>query len=100
MTDPRVRFLAGVDDADVAEVLQMLDGPTIRITARVTEWRHQVLLYALVDLLGRLFPRLDVAVDLDAPAADGLPPGGVTVGERIQAVRFRSPLEPLAPATP
>lgn len=102
MTDPRVRFLAGVSEDDIADVLRLLDSPTIRVTAVVplTEWRHQVLLCALVDLLGRLFPRLDIDIDPAAPAASLLPPGGTTIGDRLDAVRRRSPLVPLPPGGP
>ncbi|MEO7572379.1 MAG: hypothetical protein ABIX10_08070 [Acidimicrobiales bacterium] len=98
MTDPRVRFLTGVEDADVADVLRLLDEPTVRIAGEVTEWRHQVLLYGLVDLLGRVFPRLDIAIDQDTPCAAGLPPGPLTVGQRLRATRERSPLQAAEPA--
>ena len=100
MTDPRLRFLSGVDDADATEVLQLLDGPTIRLTGACTDWRHQVLLYGMVDLLGRIFPRLDITVDPTTKAADALPPGGATVGDRLRAVRRRSPLAPAEPSEP
>lgn len=83
-----------MDAARVGDVVALLDNPTIRITMTSTTWSHQVLLYGLVDLLGRIFPRLDVAVE-DAAAAAGLPPGGHTVTERIAAIRARSPLAPL-----
>lgn len=101
MTDPRVRFLSTSADADIDEVVRLLDEPTIRITcAAVDEWRHQVLLYALVDLLGRIFRRLDIDAALATPAAADLPPGEPSVGERLGAVRQRSPLATLAPAEP
>lgn len=98
MTDPRVRFLSGVRDEDVSAVLQLLDEPTVRIESDTADnWRTQVLLLALVDLLGRLFPRLDIAVDDAIPASPNLPPGGATLGERLAEVRQQSPLAPLAP---
>jgi hypothetical protein len=97
MSDPRVRFLAGVHDAELAEIVRLLDTPTIHLTGTVTEWRHQVLLYALVDLLGRVFPRLDIAIPYDVPVAAALPPGGRTVGQRLDTIRRRSPLQPQQP---
>lgn len=100
MADPRVRFLAGTNEDDVVDVVHLLDAPTIRITGNVTTWRHQVLLYVLVDLLGRIFPRIDVAVDASVPAAAHLPPGPTTVGGRVALIRERSPLTPLRPNTP
>ncbi len=97
MSDPRLRFLAGTADDALARVADLLDAPTIRITGDV---RHHVLLLVLVDLLGRVFPRLDVAIDPTAPAVAGLPPGAPTIGERVEAVRRRSPLPPVPPAAP
>lgn len=95
-SDPRLRFIDGARQDGLA-VQRLLDAPTIRITGTVTEWRHQVLLLVLVDLLDRLFPRLDIAVDLSLPAAPGLPPGGETLAHRIAETRARSPLEPQPP---
>lgn len=100
MSDPRVRFLAGAHDAELADIVGLLDEPTIRITGTAIEWRHQVVLYGLVDLLGRIFPRLDIAIPHDIPAAPVLPPGGHTVGERLDEIRRRSPLQPQPPAEP
>jgi hypothetical protein len=94
--DPRLRFIDGVHQDGLA-VQRLLDAPTIRITGTVTEWRHQVLLLVLTDLLGRLFPRLDIGVDSTGPAAAGLPPGGETLAHRIAETRARSPLEPQPP---
>ena len=99
MIDPRVRFLNGRDDAELADIVALLDAPTIRITGAAVEWRHQVLLFGLVDLVGRIFPRLDVAIG-DRPVASGLPPGGSTVGERLVEIRRRSPLRPQPPRPP
>ncbi len=101
MNDHRMRVLAGVGQQPCAETLRRLDEPTIRIYApNLSEWRHQVLLFVLVDLLGRVFPRLDIAADMDTPADPALPPGGATVGDRLAAVRQRSPLQPLAAGKP
>lgn len=102
MTDPRLRLISGVaaaNDDDLAEIVALLDDPTIRIVVpgAAPRWHHQLLLLTLVDLCGRLFPRLDIDVDGAAPAHGVLPPGPATVGERITAVRARSPLDPLPP---
>ena len=94
-TDPRVRLLAGIDTAEVGDVVRLLDDPTVRVTGDVSAWRHQVILYTLVDLLSRVFRRLDLAVDAGTPAADGLPPGGATVADRLNAIRQHAPLAPL-----
>ncbi len=101
MTDPRLRFLVGtVDDADLEEVLRLLDDTTVRIVAEgpLYHWRHQVLLFVLVDLLGRVLPRLAIEVEPGTPAAAGLPRGPGTVGHRLAATRARSPL-PARPPT-
>lgn len=95
-SDPRLRFIDG-SQRDGLAVQRLLDEPTIRFTGTVTEWRHQVLLLVLVDLLDRLFPRLDIAVDPRVPAAAGLPPGGNLLTYRITQTRARSPLQPQAP---
>lgn len=100
MTDPRVRLLAGVHGTDLAEIVRLLDAPTVRIAGTANDWRHQVVLYGLVDLLGRVFPRLDIAIPRDVPAAAALPPGGDTIGHRLDTVRRRSPLQPQPPAEP
>ena len=44
MTDPRVRFLSGIEAAHVGDVVALLDTPTIRITMTSTSWSDQVLL--------------------------------------------------------
>lgn len=101
MTDPRLRFLGGVAGDD-GEILDVLDNTTVRVTATapLSELRHQVLLLVLVDLLGRVMPRLDVQIDPSTSAAKGLPPGSDTVGERIEEIRRRSPLAPAEPDAP
>lgn len=98
MSDPRVRFLTGSPDDD-EQVLSLLDHSTIRITSEgpLRERRHQVLLLVMVDLLGRVFPRLDVNVDAASSVAPGLPPGPATVGGRLEVIRVRSPLSPQPP---
>lgn len=93
MSDPRLRFLTGSPDDD-EEVLRLLDNSTIRVmsTVPLAERRHQVLLFVLVDLLGRVFPRVDVAVEARTAAAPSLPPGPPTVGARLKDIGRHSPL--------
>lgn len=103
MTDPRLRLISGgvaANDDDLAEIVGRLDDPTIRIVLAgpAPTWHHQLLLLTLVDLCGRLFPRLDIDVHGVAAAHDLLPPGPATLADRVIAVRVRSPLEPLPPA--
>lgn len=95
MSDPRLRFLTG-SPGHHEEILRLLDDSTVRITSQgpLRERRHQILLLALVDLLGRVVPRLDVDVEGTTIAAPGLPPGPGTIGGRLDAMRRRSPLPP------
>lgn len=62
-------------------------------------WRHQLLALALVDMLGRLFPRVDVDADADAAADPLLPPGPALLHERLEAVR-RHGVDPEEPGKP
>lgn len=102
MTDHRLRLIAGDQDAGVDNVFRRLSHPTIQIIASqsLIGWRHQVLLLALVDLLGRVFPRLDVAAELDIAASAALPPGPTNLRDRLLDVRARSPLTPLPAQEP
>lgn len=95
-SDPRLRFVDGAQHHGLA-VQRLLDEPTIRITGAANEWRHQALLLVLVDLLDRLFPRIDIAVDTTVPSAGSLPPGPAQLADRLAATRDRSPLAPQAP---
>lgn len=100
MIDPRLRLLVGtVDDDDLEEVLRLLDDTTVRVVADapLDQWRHQVLLFVLIDLLGRVVPRLAIDVEQGTSAPAGLPPGPGTVGDRVAAARARSPLKALPP---
>jgi hypothetical protein len=89
MSDRRLRVIQrGADGDDGAEVLALLD-KTIRVVLPedVPEWRHQLLALALVDLLGRLCPRIDVVVRQSAPADPLLPPGAASLAERLAEAR-------------
>lgn len=46
-------------------------------------WRHQVAAIALADLLGRLFPGLQIVCDAAAVADAALPPGGARFADRL-----------------
>ena len=63
-TDGRLRFVQGGDEEDQTEILDAL-GRTIevRLPTGTPLWRHQILALTLVDLLGRIFTRINVACD-------------------------------------
>jgi hypothetical protein len=84
MTERRLRVIQRSGSSNESDLLSILDAATIRVLLPAGEvsWRHQVLAEALVDLLSRLFPRLDIVCDPKAPAAADLPPGS---GSRIRA---------------
>jgi hypothetical protein len=60
----------------------------------------QLLAEALVDLLARVFPRIDIACDPRAPSHPWLPPGAELLANRLQAVRAHGwqVLDPAEPA--
>lgn len=80
MTDRRLRLIQG-DDRLALEILRLLDDTTIevRFTDAVPPWRRQVLGIALVDILGRLFPRIATTGADGCPADTLLPPGPATL---------------------
>lgn len=97
--DRRVRLLTGVA-GDKAALLAHLDAVTIRVTLpEVPSWHDQVLAITLVDLLGRLFPRLELPA-AGSPAHTDLPPGPPTVGERLIQAALHGGLAQLTPARP
>lgn len=87
--DPRLRMIEGANPADEQQILSALDDPTIKVLlpAGTPDWRHQLLAVTLVDLLGRLFGRIDIQCDPQAPADPALPPGPALLAERLQQVR-------------
>lgn len=97
-TDPRLRFVQGGDETDQSEILEAL-GVTIdiRLPDGRPLWRHQVLALALVDLLGRVFTRINVVCDPAAPSDPRLPPGEPLLIERLQAVRNHGLAQPETP---
>jgi hypothetical protein len=87
MTDRRARLVAGPPEV-VEEILGVLDEVTIRVVlSEELPWRRQLLVLALVDLLGRLFPRIDVVGAAEREADTLLPPGPPLLGARIAEAR-------------
>jgi hypothetical protein len=102
MTDPRLRVLRrGADGAeDDQAILAQLDATTVRVAvADDADWSTQLLAETLVDLLGRVFPRIDVVCDA-TPTHPWLVSGGpALLRERLQAVRHHGS-RVLAPGSP
>lgn len=75
---------AGSED----DVLEILERPVrVVLPDGVPAWRHQLLALALVDLLSRLFPRIEIVVDPDAAADPLLPPGAPLLLDRLDEAR-------------
>jgi len=99
--DRRLRVIAGtVEDGE--KVIALLDHSTIRVDlpSGTVPWRQQVLAIALIDLLGRLFPRLDIRCDPDSTAHPDLPPGPAQLRDRLAEAARNGGLPELAPAAP
>ena len=77
MGDRRARLLHRGAGGDEQEILNTLDETTItvRIAGHQPDRARQILAVALVDLLGRVVPRIDVQCSRTATTAPGLPPG-------------------------
>lgn len=100
MADRRLRVVrrgAGghVDDA---AILGALDATTVevRLASGEPERGAQLLAEALVDLLGRLFPRIRIACAREARSDDRLPPGPELLIERLERARTHG----VTPQTP
>src|SRR5712691_8069436 len=96
MTDRRRRVVSGTDaDGDVVDAA--LDAAAIRLIlpAGTPTWRHQMIAITLVDLLGRLFPRLDARCDSDAHSAVELPPGPERLADRLAGAQAHGGLPAL-----
>lgn len=100
MSDRRLRVIERAPGAGEDELKAAL-GRTVRVILPpgTPRWRHQLLVLVLVDMLGRLFPRVEVACDADARADPQLPPGPALLRERLEAVR-RHGVEPEPPGEP
>jgi hypothetical protein len=90
MSDPRIRVIRAGGEADVASALERLD-KTIRVELPAGEipLPVQLLSLTLVELLAKLFPRVDVLCDPSAAAHPSLPPGPPTLRERFDEARRR-----------
>ena len=88
MSDPRLRVIRAGAESDESAILGALD-QTVRVAlpAGTPSWEHQVLALALVDLLGRLFPRIAIDAEPRTPAHHALPPGPTLFAERLQSAR-------------
>lgn len=101
MTDSRLRFIQRADGADEAEIRAVLDQTIeIRLPAGTPLWRHQLLALALVDLVGRMFPRISVVCDQAAIADAQLPPGAPLLLDRLNQMREHAFTPPKPPGAP
>lgn len=102
MTDRRVRIVHhGVgNDTGEQEIVDALDNATImvRVAGDQPGWPQQLLAIALVDMLGRLFPRIDAVCASGAEADPRLPPGPAVLAERLEEARTHG-IGPQAPGT-
>ena len=103
MLDRRLRVIrrgagGAVEDQ---EVIALLDATTIRVRlAGEPGWGVELAAEALIDLLARVFPRIEVVVDPAIESDARLPPGPTRLAERLQQARAHGvePREPGAPA--
>lgn len=93
MTDHRLRLLHGTD-SDVSAIAARLDETGIRVELSDGQpaWAQQLVSLTIVDLLGRLFPRISVAIADNAVADPKLPPGPDRLVDRFVAARERGGL--------
>lgn len=100
MTDRRLRVVQRGAGADEKALVDALDERSIRVVLPSDpRLNHQILGLALVDLLCRVFPRIDVVVDPDAQADSRLGPGTALLAERFQATRHHG-VPPQTPSEP
>ena len=95
-------MIQGASPQDEEEIVKALDDPTIRILlpSGTPGYNQQLTALALIDLLCRLFPRIEVVCDPAATAHPALPPGAALLSERCRATREHgcTPLTPGEPA--
>lgn len=97
MSDPRLRVTQR-GDVDEEQLLAALDDPTIRVVLDGPDppGEHQLVAEALVDLLARVFPRIDIACADGIEVAVQLPPSGAgSLGERLEQTRRHGAIDPL-----
>jgi len=86
--DRRLRLIQSGSEDENQAILAALDDPTIGILLPAEpDLSEQLLALALVDLLGRLFPRIEVPCPTDTAADPRLPPGSVSLAERLGDAR-------------
>ena len=99
MTDRRLRMIRGSSELG-REMLAKLDETTIRVhIGDDPPWAEQLLAEALVDILGRLLPRVLVTGAGDTAAHADLPPGPALLADRFEGMRAHG-VEPLTPDEP
>jgi hypothetical protein len=88
VSDPRLRVIERAEGSE-EEVLALLEETTIavRLPAGRPSLSQQILGLCLVDLLTRVFARISVVVDPEAPADPRLPPGHELLVDRFAALR-------------
>lgn len=97
MSDPRLRVTQR-GDVDEAQLLAALDDPTIRVLLADPDppAEHQLAVEMLVELLGRVFPRIDIACADGIELAPQLPPSGAgSLRERLEQTRRHGAVDPL-----
>lgn len=101
MTDTRLRVIRRGATGAVEDqaLIKRLDDTTIRVRVAEPDWSVQLVAETIVDLLGRLFPRIEVIVDTAAQSDPRLPPGPPLVAERLERARRhgRKPQDPQQP---
>jgi molybdopterin/thiamine biosynthesis adenylyltransferase len=91
--DIRIRTLAG-EEGMPPHVAERLARPVRVVVTHTERWASQIAACCLVDLLGRLLPKLVIDVDPAAAAHPLLPPGPVTLAERLEEARHHALIDP------
>jgi hypothetical protein len=100
VSDRRLRVIQRAPGAGDGEVEAALDRTVqVALPSGTPCWRHQLIALALVDMLGRLFPRVDLVCAAGAAADPLLPPGPALLSERLEAARQHG-VEPQEPGEP
>lgn len=97
VTDPRLRVTQRGPAGEDA-IIAALDDATVRLLVQGDADRRdsQLTLLAMVDLLGRVFPRIDV-IGADTAAHPELPPGPPSLADRLTHARANG-VDPLDPS--